>query len=125
MKGLYRERIMSRPDVVQVPLKSLKKRFEDFMEKEGIGNRAEAGRRLFDLALRMTENDSEALTNRQLLEEIYVQTKRNGCVNNIVHTQTFDEEKRKKYQSEAHQIRTPIIESIEEKARSFICISSD
>lgn len=111
---------MSRPDVVQVPLKTLAKRFESYMEKENLTSRAQAARQLIDLALRMTENDSEALTNRQLLEEIYIQTKRNGCVTNMVQAQTFDEEKRKKYQSEAHQIRKPIIESIEEKAKSFI-----
>ncbi|GLO64172.1 hypothetical protein MACH09_46800 [Vibrio sp. MACH09] len=103
---------MSRPSVVQVPLKDLEKRFFDYMKKEGIKSNAEAARNLMDLALRILENDNESITNRQLLEEIYRQVKKNGAVGNMIHAQTFDWEKMKRLEAESAAKREGILSKI-------------
>lgn len=111
---------MSRPNVIQVPLKELEKRFYAYMEKEGITSNAEAGRNLFDLALRILENDDDGVTNRELLEEIYIQTKKNGAVINMTHAQTYDWDKMKRVEVEAAEKRKGIVEGVVEKVKEWL-----
>lgn len=111
---------MGRSSVIQVPLKELENRFYEYMKKEGIKNNAEAGRNLFDLALRILENDNEGVTNRQLLEEIYLQSKINGSTINMIHGQTFDWDKMKRVELEAADKRGGIIEKVVAKVREWL-----
>ncbi|MCG9578521.1 hypothetical protein OPW19_21475 [Vibrio europaeus] len=111
---------MGRPNVIQVPLKDLEQRFYAYMKNEQITSNAEAGRNLFDLALRILENDDEGVTNRQLLEEIYIQTKKSGAVINMVHGQTYDRDKMKQVEVEAAETRRGIVDGVVERVKEWL-----
>lgn len=106
--------------VIQVPVdKPMEDRFEAFMKKEGIEKQSEAGRQLFDFALRILERDDDSLSNRELLESIYRRVRHVQGVSNLTHNQTFSIQAMKDNNADSREMREKVIADVDKKVDEY------
>jgi hypothetical protein len=115
---------MSRNNVLQISSveQDLMAKVDAYQAEKNLKNRSEAGRALLEFAFRVLEHksDDEAVSSREILEELLAMSAKNWNLQNNVFFQTYNESKYADDHTESKKRKKVAVDKAQEYVDSFL-----